>query len=312
MRAIVDYLRTHLREHVHPGLHALLAVLLTAAFVYNYSVDFKREVMNAHPGTWLEIVMYMGFYGLPWYGALLLQARFTRRPLPRDPRFWIVSVAALLLLTFNRTALSLAPRLFDGLELGRAEAWYVDKVMINLVRAAAFLVPLEIGRRLLDRGQPDLYGFSRRRFTWRPYALMLAIMTPPIVWASFQPSFMSMYPIYRPGPVEAATGWSTVWTWSLHEVCYALRFVGVEVFFRGFLVIGLMRWLGRGAILPMVCLYAVWHFGKPMPEALGSVFGGYILGVIAYASRCVLGGTTLHMGVALLMNAAALAQLLLD
>lgn len=311
MRDILGYLCTHLQEHVHPGLHALLAVLLAAAFVFNYTVDFKCGVMNAHPGTWLEIPMYLAFYALPWYGALLLQSRLTRTSLPRDPRFWATSVAALALLTVNRSAVSLTPRLLAGLDLPRVEIWYLDKVLINLVRAVAFIAPLEIGRRLWDRSQPDLYGFSRRRFDWRPYALMLAIMTSPIVWASFQPSFQSMYPIYRPGAVEAATGWPMALTWSVHEICYALRFVGVEVFFRGFLVIGLMRWLGRGALLPMVCLYAVWHFGKPMPEALGSIFGGYILGVIAYSSRCILGGTAIHMGVALLMNAAALAQILL-
>ena len=308
MREIIGYLREHLRRHTPLGLHALLAGLLAAAFVYNYTTDFKREVMNAHPGTWLEIPMYMLFYGVPWYGALLLQSRLTRAPLPRDRRFWATSAGALLLLTLNRSAVTLMPRVLTELDLPPAAMHYAAKVMINLVRAAAFLVPLMIAHRIWDRDTPDLYGFSRRRFDWKPYATMLAIMTPPIIWASFQPAFLATYPIYRPGLVEAATGWPTALTWSLHEICYALRFVGVEVFFRGFLVIGMARWLGRDALLPMVCLYAVWHFGKPMPEALGSVFGGYVLGVIAYRSRCVLGGTAIHMGVALLMNAAALWQ----
>jgi len=310
MRDIIGYLKHHLRTHVHPGLHLLLGVLLTAAFVYNYSTGFKRAVMNAHPGSWVEIPMYLAFYGVPFYGALLLQSRLTRVSLPRDGRFWLVSALALLLLVLNRSALSLSPRLLDDLDLSRTVIWYLNKVLINLVRAVAFIVPLMIARRIWDREQPDLYGFSRRHFTWRPYTLMLLIMAGPIIWASFQPSFMLMYPIYRPGLVETATGWPTPLTYGLHEICYALRFVGVEVFFRGFLVVGLLRWLGRGAILPMVCLYAVWHFGKPMPEALGSVFGGYILGIIAYESRCILGGTAIHMGVALLMNLAALWQVL--
>ena len=52
----------------------------------------------------------------------------------------------------------------------------------------------------------------------------------------------------------------------------------------------------------------MWHFGKPIPETLGSVFGAYVLGVIAMESRCILGGTAINAGVALLMNAAALLQ----
>ncbi len=309
MRDIVGYLRQHLRHHAHPGLHLLLAGLLAAAFVYNYSTDFKRQVMNAHPGTLREIFMYLGFYAVPYVGALLLQARFTRTPLPRARGFWIFAALGLLLLALNRTAIAQSPALLDWLEVSRSANWYLQKVLINLVRTVAFVLPLWVLWKAWDRGRDDLYGFSRRRFDWKPYAIMLLIMVPPIVWASFQPAFLRMYPIYRPGLVETAEGWPTALTYGLHEVCYALRFVGVEIFFRGFLVLGLVRWLGRGAILPMVCLYAVWHFGKPMPEALGSVFGGYILGVIAYESRCILGGTAIHMGVALLMNLAAFVQI---
>jgi len=310
LREIVGYLRLHLRHHAHPGLHLLLAVLLAAAFIYNYGTDFKRTVMNAHPGTWIEIPMYLAFYAVPYGGALLLQAAFTGVPLPRSRRFWIYSSLALVLLALNRTAIALSPALVDGLDLPRSAVRYLEKCLVNLVRAVAFILPLVILRRFWDHEQEDLYGFSRRRFDWKPYLAMLLMMTAPIVWASFQPAFLRTYPIYRPGPVETALGWPTALTYGLHEACYALRFVGVEVFFRGFMVLGLVRWLGRSAILPMVCLYAVWHFGKPMPEALGSVFGGYILGVIAYESRCILGGTAIHMGVALLMNLTALLQLI--
>ena len=309
MREIVGYLRLHLRRHAHPGLHLLLGILLAAAFVYNYETDFKRTVMNAHPGTWIEIPMYLAFYAVPYGGALLLQAALTGAPLPRERGFWATAALALLLLALNRTAIALSPALLDGLDLPRAAVWYLQKCLINLVRTVAFILPLWILWRVWDRDRDDLYGLSLRRFTWRPYMTMLLLMAAPIAWASFQPAFLQTYPIYRPGAIEAALGWSTTLTYGLHEILYALRFVGVEVFFRGFLVLGLVRWLDRGAILPMVCLYAVWHFGKPMPEALGSVFGGYILGVIAYESRCILGGTAIHMGVALLMNLAALLQI---
>lgn len=310
MREILGYLTHHLRRHAHPGLHLLLAALLAAAFVYNYGTDFKRGVMNAHPGAWYEPLMYLAFYGLFWYGALLLQSVLTRTPLPRSPAFWATSVFALALLTLNRTTVVFTPRLVQGVELDRHAAWYLTVCSVNLTRSLAFILPLLAFRLLRDRDQDDLYGFTIRRFTWRPYVLMLLLMAGPIVWASYQDAFLQTYPIYRPGPVERALGWPTALTYGVHELCYALRFVGVELFFRGFLVLGFVRWLGRGALLPMVCLYAVWHFGKPMPEALGSVFGGYILGVIAYESRCVLGGTLVHMGIALMMNLAALVRLL--
>ena len=195
----------------------------------------------------------------------------------------------------------------DHAHLAALSRWLLYKCLLNLLRTLEFLLPLLVLGRLWHRTRRDgLYGLAWRRFDWRPYLLMLLIMVPPIIWASSQPAFLKAYPIFDPWPLREHLGWPVPATWAAHEVCYALRFVGVELFFRGFLVIGLGRWLGRDAILPMVVLYALWHFGKPMPEALGSVFGGYVLGVIAWESRCILGGTLVHMGIALLMNAAAL------
>lgn len=48
----------------------------------------------------------------------------------------------------------------------------------------------------------------------------------------------------------------------------------------------------------MVATYAFLHFGKPMTEAISSVFGGYILGIIFLYNRNVWGGVIIHMGVA--------------
>ena len=40
----------------------------------------------------------------------------------------------------------------------------------------------------------------------------------------------------------------------------------------GFLVLGLEKYLGRAVLVPMVTLYAFWHFGKPVPEAIRNNF----------------------------------------
>ncbi len=52
----------------------------------------------------------------------------------------------------------------------------------------------------------------------------------------------------------------------------------------------------------MVVLYAVCHFGKPVGETISSIFGGYLLGILAYKSRNVWGGVFVHVGVALFME----------
>ena len=87
-------------------------------------------------------------------------------------------------------------------------------------------------------------------------------------------------------------------TAGIYELCYGFDFISVELFFRGFLVVALSRFVGKDAILVMVVVYAFLHFGKPAGETISSIFGGYILGILAYSSRNIYGGLVAHLGVA--------------
>jgi hypothetical protein len=191
-----------------------------------------------------------------------------------------------------------------------AELWsFFRKCSNSVLRGLGLVLTALVLKLVWDRERPGFYGLSWRGFNATPYLSMLAIMAPLIVWASFQPAFLATYPIYTPDTAPEYLGWPSLAAIGVHELCYAQRFVGVEVFFRGVLLLGMVRWMGRAALMPMVVLYALWHFGKPFEEAVGSVFGGYFLGVIALCSRRITGGVIVHMGVALLMNWAAYAQL---
>ena len=95
-------------------------------------------------------------------------------------------------------------------------------------------------------------------------------------------------------------------TMSIYEFFYLVDFLWTELIFRGFFILGMAAVLGRGAVLPMVMIYAFRHFAKPMGETIGSVFGGYILGVIALRSKNIMGGVMIHVGVAFLMEIFAI------
>ncbi len=75
-------------------------------------------------------------------------------------------------------------------------------------------------------------------------------------------------------------------------------------------MIGMVQWMGKEAILPMVVTYAFLHFGKPFPETISSIFGGYILGIFAYKTENIMGGIFIHMAIALLMDVFAIWQLI--
>jgi membrane protease YdiL (CAAX protease family) len=48
------------------------------------------------------------------------------------------------------------------------------------------------------------------------------------------------------------------------------------------------------------------HFGKPMPETLGAIFAGIILGVLSLKSNSIWLGVLLHFSVAIAMDCFAL------
>jgi hypothetical protein len=133
-------------------------------------------------------------------------------------------------------------------------------------------------------------------------------MFPLILSASFLPSFLNQYPMYESTKAHLYMGCSEWITVLGYEIAYAINFVSIEFFFRGFLVIGMITVLGRAAILPMASVYCFLHFGKPMGEAISSIFGGYILGIVAYETRGIWGGVIVHVGIAWLMELVAFGQ----
>jgi hypothetical protein len=159
---------------------------------------------------------------------------------------------------------------------------------------------LMIVRRYTGK-QETFFGLSFRDFRPGPYIGLLVLMIPLIAFASTRPDFLSQYPKFQHAGLH--TDSSSSWIWSgLYQVSYGIDFVTIELFFRGFLVIGLMPYAGIRCILPMAAFYCSVHFGKPMGECISSYFGGLVLGVIASRTRLITGGLLIHMGIAWLME----------
>ena len=133
-------------------------------------------------------------------------------------------------------------------------------------------------------------------------------MLPILIAASFNSGFQHQYPMYKPSDAHTyldVPEWVTVLG---YEIAYGLDFITVELLFRGFMVIGMITVLGRSSVLAMAAVYCFLHFGKPPGEAISSVFGGYILGVIAYETKSIWGGIIVHLGIAWMMEIIAFIQ----
>lgn len=174
--------------------------------------------------------------------------------------------------------------------------WGVASLVVRVLAPLAVIV-------LVLRQRPRDWGF-RIDGQWdhvKPYLLFLAVMVPVLFLASSLPSFQAKYPLY---PFAVDGGWH-FWGW---QIFYGLQFLGVEAFFRGFLLFGLYPRLGKYAIAAMVIPYTMIHFGKPMPEAFAAIVAGYALGYLAIRSRSFLWGWMLHWAVAITMDVLVIGR----
>jgi membrane protease YdiL (CAAX protease family) len=164
-----------------------------------------------------------------------------------------------------------------------------------------FFVP--IGMLLALGRNPRDYGL-RLRGVQRHFPLYLAlavIMLPIVIAASFTTAFQRYYPFYAYAG-ESLRGFIT---W---EALYAVQFVALEFFFRGFLLFALERYIGVYAIFVMVIPYCMIHFGKPFAEVLAAIPAGVVLGALALRTRSIWPGALLHIAVGWSMDALSLVQ----
>lgn len=259
--------------------------------------------------TWKEPFVYMVFHGFPYLVGVGLLWVF-RFKLQLSRRFWLTFLFSLLLIGFRRGT--------DGYllftqDLPSETRYFLSKVYYNFYTLLLMFIPLAIAFWLhYKREIGHFFGIQIRGVKFGPYWIMLLGMVPLISGASFTESFLQMYPTYSSSAGQTFATYNDLPNWAsfwIYEFAYILDYASIEVYFRGFLIFAMAKFLGKEVVFPMVAAYVWLHFGKPFGETLGSAFGGYILGITALYSRNIWGGIFIHMGVAFLMDVFAFWQI---
>ena len=148
------------------------------------------------------------------------------------------------------------------------------------------------------------YGAKLRgMFTyWWVYLGMYLVMLPLILLLSTTESFQHTYPFYKPQTGESL--WPLLGIW---ELLYATQFMSLEFFFRGYVLHGTRRQFGVYSVFVMAVPYCMIHFAKPLPETLGAIAAGVILGFMSLKTRSIWMGAALHIAVAWSMDLAAIS-----
>jgi membrane protease YdiL (CAAX protease family) len=147
------------------------------------------------------------------------------------------------------------------------------------------LVPLAAGW-LFFRDKPWDYGIRIGR--WKSAVILapvcLAAMALILYGAGKMPEFRSYY-----------SGYATDWPKLLADT--ALYMFAWEFLFRGYMLFGLEKSIGKSAIFVQAIPFVLLHLGKPFLETLFSIPGGFVLGYVAYRTRSFLPCFIIHFGV---------------
>ncbi len=151
------------------------------------------------------------------------------------------------------------------------------------------LIPLASGA-ILFRHRPVDYGI--RTGHWRLSVVFtlisLAVMVPVLYVGAQMPAFRLYYGMN-------AIDWPDL---LLNTV---LLMFAWEFLFRGYMLFGLERSIGKSAIFVQTIPFVLLHLGKPFLETLLCIPGGFALGYIAYRTRSVLPCFVIHVGIYMML-----------
>lgn len=178
-------------------------------------------------------------------------------------------------------------------------AFWISVIVVFYLIVPILLIKLVFREKLSDYG----LRFGNLKKDYGIYLVMLVIMLPLVYMVSRTHSFQLRYPFYN---LQAGENlYPNFWMW---EAMYFVQFIGVEFFFRGFMVHGTKKQLGVYSVLFMVIPYCMIHFGKPMAESIAAIVAGIALGFLSLKSKSVVPGILIHYSVAIAMDFAALYQ----
>jgi hypothetical protein len=303
MKAVIAYLKDYLRTTSLPALF-ITSAFVTSLVWANYTTGIERRFQSL--GHWyLSLGAFFLFFTLVLALTWGLQYEWSNKSFRFQPKLLLLLGIAPLYFSIKMIHWDLS--LFVPHTLSTPWSRYTQMVLqLPLKLLLLFGVVYTCRKTALLEGNTlaQSVGLTTHNFNARPYFLLLAFLLPLITLAATRPDFLVVYPkVKNLAFIDDYAHPS--WPWKLlYELSYGLDFLSIEVFFRGLLIVGLIRYAGDSVILPMAAFYCTIHFGKPLGECISSFFGGLILGVLAARTRSILGGLIVHLGLAWLMELA--------
>jgi hypothetical protein len=238
MKKIWKYLVDHIRHDFAWKHYLFVTIFLSVCLKINYTFDFEDSILDSFSGTH-KVAAYFLFFAFAYYTVLISVTVFKKeKSFWRSKTFHIKSILVLFVLALDKSAPFLKP-MINHWFAPELYIW-VYKVSVNLISVVTIIIPLLVYYFLYDKREKHIYGLRPQQVDTRPYFAMLGIMLPLIIAASFLPSFLKQYPMYRGAGAADYLGISEWVTVLSYELAYAIDFISVEFVFRETLY---WRWL---------------------------------------------------------------------
>lgn len=140
----------------------------------------------------------------------------------------------------------------------------------------------------------------------RAWAMVGLLMAGAVAFAlagTRFPKMLDYYPVEHWGSVEPTAG-----SFLPYQAAMAVVMLGVELLYRGWLVLGTRERLGRWAAVVSAVPYALAHVGKPTEEVVFSLFAGIVFGIADLEARSILPSWAAHLGGSALFDWLALTS----
>lgn len=305
MSQVFKYIKDFYTKEFNIFYLLLIMAMLGVLIYFNYWHGLEKRMAAGGKTRLTRFAGYYLLYFIPFAIAFLLQLFFYKDcSYFKNGWFWAILFLAPAIFSF-RVNFNFHRNLVIETFTGADQDFYLHSINW-IIRVFVVLIPVFIIWFIKDRGSQPFYG-TKALDNVRPYFIMLLVMVPLIALASTQKDFLLVYPKAKLLYEIPMKSWQDKWRYLLFELSYGFDFVSIEFFFRGFLILSLVRICGQHCVIPVACFYCAIHFGKPMGEAISSFFGGILLGIVSFNTGSIWGGLLVHLGIAWMMEIGGFA-----
>ncbi len=299
IKDIIVYIKDNFRLKLYLSVALVTGILIFIEYKWQI---YDRASIKYGFSNMIYLINFV-LFSFTYYVVIILLKLFDKSVIKLNTEFWLKSFAGLLTLSVY---ISYFGHYGIKTNLSYPEIYFYYYTSENMSGIITLLIPIYLIYRIFDKNNDvPFYGLSIKNFNFKLAFILSAISILISFVGSRFGDVAEYYPILNRTAYKSfstALGINPFISATVFESAYIFDFVMIELFFRGFMIFGFVKLLGKNAILPIASLYAIIHFGKPLPETISSFFGAYFLGIVAYTQKNIGIGVILHCVLALAME----------